>query len=261
MSGNDDDGAPNNDDGVDPVEEVREYVKREMSSNDASHDWSHIERVCNNASAIGHAENVEGTTLFLAELACLLHDIKDWKYSGTDIEKGRFGAPLAVEQCLQKINFAESVIDCICFVVANVGFSKQLEKREGKEGEKSEQQIPKEWITVLHIVQDADQLDALGAIGIARCLTFGAAKGRALYDPAIQAREDISTLTAKEYREGKTTTMNHFPEKLFHLKRLMKTETGKEMAEERDAFMREFYRRFYEEVHGDKGDAYVFCKK
>ena len=211
----------------DLIRETENYVKAEMSQNDSSHDWNHIERVRNLALHIAKKEGLDQESLLVVELAALLHDLKDWKYSGSET-----AGVQATNDFLINKGVAKHIIDEVCYVVGNVGFSKEI---GGKSGEIR---------PTLGAVQDADRLDAIGAIGIGRCLTYGGAKNRILYDPKIPPR---TQLNEKEYKYGQSTTMNHFSEKLFKLKDMMKTQTGKSIAEKRHQVMFNFVSQFENE--------------
>lgn len=230
------------------------YVKGEMASNDSSHDWYHIERVCRLAKTLAVREGLDEIQQLMVELCALLHDIKDWKYDSlgksqsrkeADMSASRTGAmgvcPQvdAVRTFLETCKVSSCLIDDICYVISRVGFSKQLSQLKDP--------IRPELDHVLAIVQDADQLDAIGAMGIARCLTYGGAKNNVLYDPDLKPREN---LTEKEYKYGKSTTINHFHEKLFKLKDLIKTKSGRQIAEKRHQVMVYYVNQFYNEWNG-----------
>ena len=190
------------------IEKTIAYVRLEMSGNDASHDWNHIDRVRKLAKFIAIHEGLNESQQLEAELSALLHDIKDWKYSGSETA----GAE-ASRDFLNENHVDPKVISKVCYVISNIGFSKEIGGKppitpgepEGFKGDD----------VLLGVVQDADRLDALGAIGIARCLTYGGAKNRVLYDPDLPPRDHLNE---KEYKYGNSTTMNHFAEKLFKLK-------------------------------------------
>lgn len=213
------------------LEQIVTFVKGEMLTNDSSHDWHHIERVRRLAKTLAVREGLDEKQQFMVELCALLHDIKDWKYSNGSDSQEDF-----VRNFLEKQEISSDLINDICYVISRIGFSKQLSS--------SAEGIRPELVHVLDIVQDADQLDAIGAMGIARCLTYGGAKNNILYDPEIKPREN---LTEKEYKYGKSTTINHFHEKLFKLKDLIKTESGRKIAEKRHEIMVNFVNQFYNE--------------
>lgn len=215
---------------VNLIADTEAYVKSEMSSNDSSHDWNHIERVRRLAHYIAKKEGLDGENQLIVELSALLHDIKDWKYSGSETE-----GVLATRKFLTAQGISNHIIDEVCYVVAHVGFSKEIGGSDGHSR------------PTLSAVQDADRLDALGAIGIARCLTYGGAKHRILYDPNIPPRDHLNE---KEYKYGQSTTINHFNEKLFKLKDMMKTNTGRKIAEKRHQLMVDFISQFSNEWDG-----------
>ncbi len=217
---------------------IEAYVKSEMASNDSSHDWNHIERVRRMARVLGQRENLSPDQQYLAEVSALLHDIGDWKYAGNDAKKGIWGAPLEVETFLTHLGLDSLTIQCVCYVIAHVGFSKEIESSS------TANTVSNDLLSVLNVVQDADRLDAIGALGIVRCLTYGAVKGQPLYDPQVPPRVGLS---AQEYKSGKTITMNHFEEKLFKLKDLMKTASGRQVAEQRHRYMQGFVAQFKSE--------------
>lgn len=230
---------------VNLIADTEAYVKSEMSSNDSSHDWNHIERVRRLAHYIAKEEGLDGENQLIVELSALLHDIKDWKYSGSETE-----GVLATRKFLTAQGISNHIIDEVCYVIGHVGFSKEIggnshiniESNLDRKGDMGVSPRP-----ILAAVQDADRLDALGAIGIARCLTYGGAKHRILYDPNIPPRDHLNE---KEYKYGQSTTINHFNEKLFKLKDMMKTHTGRKIAEKRHQLMVDFISQFENEWDG-----------
>eukprot|EP00741_Cyanophora_paradoxa_P009887 tig00001704_g9577.t1 len=208
--------------------EARRFVQAEMGSHDPGHDYAHVLRVVANALAIAKAEGLPEDRLEVVEMAALLHDVKDLKFSG------REGATAdAVAAFLRSIEYPEEKARDVQRIVAGVSFRDEL--RGGGAGV----ELPLE----LRCVQDADRLDAIGAIGIARCFSYGALKKRPFYDEAVAPRE---ALTREEYTraDAAAPTLNHFPEKLLKLKGMMKTAAGRAMAEERHAFMLAFLAQF-----------------
>jgi len=202
-----------------------EFAKAEMAAFDAGHDWQHIERVRRMARYIQHKE--EAGDPEIVELAAILHDIGDAKFREQDEEEGgsrvyRFLADNGFDR--EKAAHVRDIIEHISF---GSGFSER-----------------KYDSTEFRIVQDADRLDAMGAIGIARAFTYGGFKNRPLFDPEILPRTFTS---ADEYRKAATPTLNHFYEKLFLLKDLMQTGTGRKIAEERHRYMVEYVERFRQE--------------
>lgn len=218
------------------IQLAEEYVKKELANNDASHDYAHIERVVNMAKKLARLEKVtDEQELQVITLAALLHDVHDYKYSGSEN-----AGVIAISQFLNEIQYSSQLIDQIVYIVGNLSFKNELssdKKQVNAEREKS-----------LAIVQDADRLDAIGAIGIARCMAYSGAKNRPIYDPSIPPQVDISK-EAYMSADKKDTAINHFYEKLFKLKDLMKTEAGKLIAAKRHKFMEDYVAQFLNEWH------------
>lgn len=209
---------------IEKIDQIRQIVRDKFSDQEGSHDWFHIERVCNLAIYIQEKEGGDRTVV---ELAALLHDISDHKYNGGDWTAG---ASMA-EELMRKIGFTSEIIDKVAQIITHVSFKganviDDVESIEAK------------------IVQDADRLDAIGAIGIARAFSYGGSKNRPLYHPEV---EPVLHTSKEEYAKSVSHTVNHFYEKLFLLKDLMKTNTGKELAEKRHNLMQKFIADFYEE--------------
>ena len=207
-----------------------EYVKSELEEGEKGHDWWHIQRVWNTSLLIAKTEPVN---LFVVELAALLHDIADSKFNGGDEEAG----PLKAEAFLRSIEVDSSVIEQVVQIVRNISF-------------KGGNNLPGYTSADLQVVQDADRLDAMGAIGIARAFHYGGFKNRLLYHPDIQPN---LKMTKEEYKNSDAPTVNHFYEKLLLLKDRMNTPTGKALAIERHAFMEQFLARFEMEWNGESG--------
>lgn len=205
------------------------FVKNELKDAEGGHDWFHIERVYKNALLISENEKVDK---MVVSLGALLHDIADSKFHNGDETVG----PKKANQFLKKQNISEEKIEHIIKIIENISF---------KGGNKTQEFHSKE----LNVVQDADRLDALGAIGIARTFNYGGFKNRKLYDPEI---EPNLNMTPSEYKASNAPIINHFYEKLFLLKERMNTETGREIAEERHLFMETFLDQFYAEWIGKK---------
>ena len=205
------------------------FVKEELQNAEGGHDWFHIERVYKNAMLISETEKVDKTVVVLGSL---LHDIADSKFHYGDESVG----PKKARQFLNSQNISEETIEHIIKIIENVSF---------KGGNKHQEFHSKE----LGVVQDADRLDALGAIGIARTFNYGGFKNRKLYDPEIKPNLNM---TASEYKASDAPTINHFYEKLLLLKQLMNTKTGRKIAEERHQFMETFLQQFYAEWEGKK---------
>lgn len=214
-------------DNSDVIDYVVSELKREFADESTGHDWFHLERVWKNAKQIAVTE---GGDLFVIELAALLHDIADHKFvADADTEAKR-----RIQAMLSEVQVDQQTIDRVIDIVLKSSF-------KGGIGENPMTQL--EGL----IIQDADRLDAIGAIGIARTFAFGGKFGNLLYHPDIPPTKFKS---AEEYRKNRTHTINHFYEKLLLLKDKMNTPTGKRMAEQRHIFMQEFLNQFYNEWQG-----------
>lgn len=209
------------------INHTAEHVKAKLSGEGSGHDWFHVERVWKNAIHIGRKEHAD---MFVVELGALLHDIADWKFAGGDDSAG----PREARAWLEKSRVDEAVIAHVCQIIKDLSFKGAGVKTAMKTMEGM-------------VVQDADRLDALGAIGIARAFAYGGHKGSELYNPDVKPEFHTSF---EQYKNSRGNTINHFYEKLLLLKDLMNTETAKEIAEERHAFMEMFLKRFYEEWEG-----------
>lgn len=205
------------------------YVKLELAQAEGGHDWWHIYRVWKQALHIAEAEKA---AVFVVSLAALLHDIADAKFHNNDDTIG----PAKARDFLLAQNVPEEVIYHVVAIIENVSFKggKAARKFNSKE---------------LDVVQDADRLDAIGAIGIARAFNYGGFKGRPIYDPAIQPDLDMDTA---RYRNSTAPTINHFYEKLLLLKDRMNTAAGKVLANARHQFMEQYLERFYKEWEGEE---------
>lgn len=211
------------------LENTIDFVKKELKDAEGGHDWFHIERVYKNALLISKTEKVDTTVVILA---ALLHDIADSKFHGGDDTVG----PQKARLFLSREGVDDELIEHVVKIIENVSF---------KGGNVSQSFHSKE----LEVVQDADRLDALGAIGIARTFNYGGFKNRKIYDPEIQPKLRMSP---SEYKKTTAPTINHFYEKLLLLKERMNTETGKRIATARHKFMEEFLGQFYAEWDGEK---------
>lgn len=205
------------------IEKTRGFVKDKLFGEGSGHDWYHIERVVNLANHIGRKENGD---LFIIEMTALLHDIDDWKFS-----KGTETDITVTETFLKSQNISQEIIDKIITIIRTMSF---------KGGVVDSTQNTLEGM----IVQDADRLDAIGAIGIARTFAYGGSKHRPIYDPTIKP---IDFTSLEEVKNAENHTINHFYEKLLKLKDLMNTKTAKEIAQERHDFMENFLKEFYKE--------------
>ncbi|GIN12255.1 phosphohydrolase [Shouchella clausii] len=206
------------------VKLTADWVRGQLLTESTGHDWYHIERVTEMAKGIA-AE--EGADMFVVEMAALLHDLADDKLVASEEEGIQEINKWLVERSVGKADSAH-----IIEIIETISFSKgkSLHTLEAK------------------VVQDADRLDAIGAIGIARTFQYAGAKGHALYDPKAKVRTEM---TKAEYRSGQGSAIHHFYEKLLLLKDRMNTHTGKKLAESRHAFMEQFLKRFYIEWDGN----------
>ncbi|MGH2564204.1 MAG: HD domain-containing protein, partial [Ginsengibacter sp.] len=198
------------------------FVKKELEGAEGGHDWWHIERVLKNAKLIAEGEQVN---ILVVKLAALLHDIADAKFNDGDENIG----PEKARQFLESLLAEKEIITHVENIIRNISF---------KGGNFSNDFYSPE----LAVVQDADRLDAMGAIGIARAFNYGGFKNREIYNPSIQP--DLQ-MTKDVYKKSTAPTINHFYEKLLLLKGRMNTETGKKLAEERHQFMETFLKEFY----------------
>lgn len=205
------------------------FVKQKLENAEGGHDWFHIERVYKNALLIAKEENCN---LQIVQLGALLHDIADSKFHDGDESVG----PKVAKAFLESQNISDDTIDAVINIIENISF-------KGGNFEKEINSIE------LDIVQDADRLDAIGAIGIARTFNYGGFKNRTLYDPEITPN---LTMSKEEYKNSQAPTINHFYEKLLLLKDKMNTETGKQIAQQRHHFMESFLAQFYAEWEGEK---------
>jgi uncharacterized protein len=206
------------------VADTVEFVKHKLQDAEGGHDWFHIERVWKNAREIAAGEKVD---LFVVELGALLHDIADYKFHDGDESLG----PETARNFLQEKEIPEDIIVHVENIINWISFKGGNEQQQFNSPE-------------LEVVQDADRLDALGAIGIARTFNYGGFKGRGIFDPAIPPNLNMSK---EEYKKSTAPTINHFYEKLFLLKDRMNTETGKKLAEERHDFMVKYLEQFFRE--------------
>ena len=203
------------------------FVQETLQHAEGGHDWFHIERVYKNALLIAKEETVDE---FVVSLGALLHDIADAKFHNGDETVG----PKVARAFLESVAVAEDIIVHVENIITNISFK----------GGNFEQRFSS---PELDVIQDADRLDAIGAIGIARTFNYGGFKNRKIYDPAI---EPNLNMTKEEYKKSTAPTINHFYEKLLLLKDKMNTETGKKIAEQRHAFMERFLDQFYAEWNG-----------
>ena len=205
------------------------FVKDKLEKAEGGHDWFHIERVYKNALLIAQEEECN---LLVVKLGALLHDIADSKFNNGDETVG----PKVAKEFLEQENVDQSIIEHVIKIIENISF---------KGGNFKKQFHSKE----LDIVQDADRLDAIGAIGIARTFNYGGFKNRPIYNPSIAPNLSMSK---EEYKNSDAPTLNHFYEKLLLLKDKMNTTTGKKLAQQRHQFMENFLSQFYAEWEGER---------
>ena len=211
------------------IETTINFVKKELQNAESGHDWFHIERVWKTAKTIAIEEGVD---MEVVEFAALLHDIADSKFHNGDEEIG----PQRAGDFLKSIGVSADVIVHVQEIIRNMSFKNSLGDVKFTSSE-------------MLVVQDADRLDAIGAIGIARAFTYGSFKNRVLYDPEIEPQLNQSK---EAYKNTSAPTINHFYEKLLLLKDKMNTETGLKIAEERHQFMLIYLEQFYNEWNGEQ---------
>ncbi len=206
------------------IDRTVDYVRQKMSGDSSGHDWWHIDRVWRTARMLADAE---GADREVVELAALLHDLADWKFAGGDESAG----PRAARDWLSSLQVAESTIEHVSDIIATLSF-----KGAGV-------QTPMRTLEG-QCVQDADRLDAIGAVGIARCFAFGGAKGRLMHDPEVSP--EMHEYFAA-YKKNSGPSINHFYEKLLLLKDRINTATARRLAEQRHVFMEQFLQQFFAE--------------
>lgn len=208
------------------IQRTAEYIKQEFSDDSSGHDWWHIYRVWKTSIALCEIEHADP---FIVQLAALLHDLDDWKFNDTGDE-----TPLRANAWLDSCGVDPVITQAVCDIIARIsykgaGVENKMDSLEGM------------------IVQDADRLDAIGAIGIGRAFAYGGYKGRPLYDPASPPQMHASF---EEYKNSKSATINHFHEKLLLLKDRMNTPAAKKIAERRHDVMVKFLDQFMKEWEG-----------
>jgi uncharacterized protein len=206
------------------------FVKKTLERSEGGHDWFHINRVYKNALLIAKNEKVD---LFVVQLGALLHDIADAKFYDGDESIG----PKKARDFLESQQVEETVISHIENIILFISYKSSFDHNRSFSSPE------------LNVIQDADRLDAIGAIGIARCFNYGGFKNRSLYDPEIRPNLQM---TKEEYKNSTAPSINHFHEKLFLLKDNMNTKTGKIIAQKRHSFMDEFLQQFLDEWEGLK---------
>ena len=209
------------------VIQTADFMKSELTGEGSGHDWWHVYRVWKNAVQIAKREDVD---MFVVELAALLHDIADWKFNDGNEEIG----PQLAREWLESLNVEENEISNVCQIIQDISFKgsgvvTNMKTQEGK------------------IVQDADRLDAMGAIGIGRAFAYGGSKGREMYNPDLKPEKHNSF---EQYKKSQSSSINHFYEKLLLLKELMNTDTAKKIAEKRHVVMLNYLDDFLQEWEG-----------
>jgi len=212
------------------IEETISFVKHQLADAEGGHDWWHIHRVYQNTLLIATGEDVDS---IVVQLAALLHDIADPKFHDGDEEIG----PRLAQEFLSTHSVPTQIIDQVIYIIRNMSYKNSI-------GNPRIEKTPE-----LMVVQDADRLDAIGAIGIARAFNYGGFKNRALYDPTIPPNLNM---TKEAYKKSAAPTINHFYEKLLLLKDKMNTATGKRIAQERHQYMEQFLEQFYGEWNGER---------
>jgi len=209
------------------IQATKAFVQSELKDAEGGHDWFHIERVYKNALLLARDEEVN---LEIVSLGALLHDIADSKFHQGNENVG----PQTARKFLESLHVQDFVIEHVVKIIENISFKGGNIKQEFTSPE-------------LDVIQDADRLDAMGAIGIARTFNYGGFKNRKIYDPSIAPKLNMSK---EEYKKGENPTINHFYEKLLLLKEKMNTVTGKKLAQKRHEFMEHFLEQFYTEWEG-----------
>lgn len=207
--------------------QTTEFVKDKLKNDSSGHDWWHIYRVLTLSRKL---QKTEGGDLFIIELAALLHDVADWKFNTNE----NSGLKI-VSDWLETQHVNSETIKSVLYIIDHISYKGEGEAYEMKPIEGK-------------IVQDADRLDAIGAIGIARTFAFGGFKGNEMHNPDFKP---IADMKFDQYKKSKGTTINHFYEKLLLLKNLMNTNSAKLIAESRHAFMEHYLERFYNEWDGN----------
>ena len=210
----------------DIIQKTADYIKTEFSSDSSGHDWWHIYRVWKNAITLCEHEKADA---FIVELAALLHDLDDWKFNESGDE-----TPLRAKAWLESCAVDTVITEEVCEIIMHISYkgANVENKMKSLEG---------------FIVQDADRLDAIGAIGIGRAFAYGGYKDRPMYDPEAQPQLHA---TFEQYKNSKSATVNHFYEKLLLLKDMMNTKAAKHIAEQRHQVMLNFLDQFMNEWEG-----------
>ena len=210
------------------IQKTIDYVKESLSDAEGGHDWWHVYRVWKLSKHIAQTENVD---IFVVEVGALLHDIADYKFHNGDEHVG----PRKAREFLSSLHVEEDVIIHVENIISNISFKGGNYAQKFKSPE-------------LDVIQDADKLDAMGAIGIARTFNYGGHKAREIYNPNIKP---ILNMTREEYKNSTAPSLNHFYEKLLLLKDRMNTNTGRSLAEHRHTFMQQYLDEFYKEWNAE----------
>ncbi len=230
------------------LEKTKEYVAEEMKNNDPSHDMFHVERVVSNAQKLMTQYPFSETEQCLIILAAYLHDVKDFKYS-----KQENAAEEAIANFFHSFenSITQEQVNTIIQLVLRVSFSKEKKRLLAQE---PEEKLDTTFLQMSAVVQDADRLDAIGAIGISRCMAYSSFKQRPFYNKETiqnhknESLQQITLLTPQRGPES-DTALDHFYEKLFHLEQLMKTPMGKQLAKQRTEYMHQFVNQFFNELN------------
>lgn len=210
---------------VEQIQKIKDFSFAKMSADKTGHNFDHIQRVINTVQKLIESEHADK---LITLAAAYLHDVADDKLVDDPAELEK-----EIKSFLKGIDFSEEQADEVLYITHNIGFSKSLSKN------------PPKLSLAGQIVQDADRLDAIGAIGITRAIYYGGANGETIYDPAIKPRENMDI---KEYRNlSDETIINHFYEKLLKLESMMNTDSAKKIAKMRHQFMKSFLEEFKQE--------------
>jgi uncharacterized protein len=215
------------------IENTVSFVRQTLEDAEGGHDWWHIHRVWQTARTIAKQEDAD---LLIVELGALLHDIADAKFHDGDESIG----PAVARAFLSGQQVEETIIAHIENIIRHISYKSSLQRDPDQKGFQSPE---------FHVIQDADRLDAIGAIGIARAFNYGGYRNRLLYDPDIKPNLNM---TKEAYKKSTAPTINHFYEKLLLLKDQMNTETGRKMAKQRHQFMELYLDEFYQEWNGKR---------
>lgn len=218
------------------IKKTEDFVKKVFLEDYTGHDWWHTHRVRVLAKKIAISESAD---LFIVDMAALLHDVGDYKFFGGDEEAG----VLFVKKWLSSLKVTKELVDKILTVISNISYKNTLLESSNREKQNSPNFPSKEFMAVC----DADRLDAIGAIGIARAFTYGGFYKRQIYNPKIKPMKNI---TQEEYKKTDAPSINHFYDKLLRIKEMMHTKLGKKIAKKRHRFLNLYLKEFYKEWKG-----------